>query len=72
MERNSECHNVLVYSKWKETATVTVLWFTLNGKKRQTSNVLVYSKWKETATVTVLWFTLNGKKRRMSQCYGLL
>jgi len=37
MERNSECHNVLVYSKWKETANVTVFWFTLNGKKQQMS-----------------------------------
>ena len=58
MERNGECHNVLVYSKWKETATVTVLWFTLNGKKQR--------------NVTMFWFTLNGKKQRMSQCFGLL
>jgi len=49
MERNGECHNVLVYFKWKETANVTVFWFTLNGKK--------------TANVTMFWFTLNGKKQ---------
>ena len=58
MERNSECHSAMVYSKWKETA--------------KCHNVLVYSKWKETANVTMFWFTLNGKKKQMSQCFGLL
>jgi len=37
MERNSECHNVLVYSKWNETANVTVFWFTLDKDKQQIS-----------------------------------